>query len=92
MRKTNTQVTIDMVGRTIHRVVLGKRQFTNSVMGYILIEGKYNRVMFHENKWIEHPTDWRSYDTITEGRKFDNQYDIPYPDKPVEYIQGIGIM
>ena len=93
MRLTNSQAEIMMLnGNIIHRVVFSARMFKHCYMGFIRMENKIVRVYLHGTQWHEHFTDWRYYDTVTEARRYDRLYDIEYPNNPVEYVQGIGLM
>lgn len=93
MRISDNQAVITRLnGSKFHRVIVGARMHNNCYMGFVKIEGKYERVFLNGFDWYEHPTDWRCYDTITEARRYDSLYDIKWPDEPLEYVQGIGVM
>ncbi len=82
MRRTpNQQVIHRADGSVWHRTVYGVRQHEHATMGLILHEDMYERVYLRGEEWWEHPTDWRSYASVTTSRMFDVDYDIPWPEE-----------
>jgi hypothetical protein len=65
----------------IWRTVYGVRVMNTYTHGFIRMEGKWMRVVKDtDGEWMEHPTDWRSYDTLTIAHQYDEQYDrLPTP-------------
>lgn len=92
MRTSQKVEIVKLFRGKVCRVVYGQKQLTHLRHGFILIEGMYMRVVLKDGEWREHQVDWRFYETITDARRHDQEYDKPWIEGHSEYVQGIGVM